>query len=108
MSRCSHNPEVAGSNPAPATNQEVAGQRPNRQRQRSGLLVICWWFVGETGPPSAAAGGRKKHETASRNASGGLPRLCLTTPLSGNIARWQRDSLKAVAPVQIRSGLHEK
>ena len=31
-----HNPEVAGSNPAPATS-EVAGQRPFRSVEREGL-----------------------------------------------------------------------
>ena len=37
--RWAHNPEVAGSNPAPATNQVSTGQGPDRRRWRSGLLA---------------------------------------------------------------------
>src|SRR5262245_49643276 len=52
MPLCPHNPEVAGSNPAPATRKcRSEAWSPER---RSGLLIIRWRFVGGTGPRIAA------------------------------------------------------
>jgi hypothetical protein len=38
---------------------------PDRRKRRSGLLIICWRFVGGTGPRIAARCASARHETAS-------------------------------------------
>jgi hypothetical protein len=61
---CAHNPEVAGSNPAPRY-QVSAGQRPDRRERRSGLLAGWQRHGSRMGPHSAASGGRDRQKTSS-------------------------------------------
>jgi hypothetical protein len=99
--RMTHNPKVAGSNPAPATN-EHAGQRPFRRAGRASLLWSDLWVENPKVRPRRDSEEGRSCWRVGRRLGGDDARDGVEAPASLS------DLIPQVGPVRARpGGLHQ-